>query len=367
MPTAPPSESPTNEKRSLSTFSSTRRARSPTSRSSTIGSPPWPGCSIRKTSKSRSASTCASHISLVAPSEPERTTVLSSTNPVKVECTVDQRVGRAEVVLGLARVGREALRLRQRLGAEVRTHALLVDLEAFERGAQRRRRAAGVGERIRERLPFRVPGAGRALVLVLEVEQDAGRSANVFRARAREHRPDRVPLVRHRRGLAVRRKRESRPTSVCASSARSSAIFAEKPAATASAAPSSASGSRRVCHGSTGSGRSRASAYACSTAIPSSPSAASVPAAPPSCAGRRGREARARVDDADEPARRLQSERRRHRLLQQRARRHHRCSVLLGEPRALARNAVELLDDSAVALRATSAAAVSRMSCDVAP
>ncbi len=49
-----------------------------------------------------------------------------------------------------------------------------------------------------------------------------------------------------------------------------------------------------MCHGSTGSGRSSASAYACSTSIPLSPSAASVPAAPPSCAGRRWEGASAR-------------------------------------------------------------------------
>ena len=66
--------------------------------------------------------------------------------------------------------------------------------------AQRRRRAAGVRERVGERLPLRVPGAGRALVLVLEVRASTPAAARTCsRTGAREHRPDRVALVRHRR------------------------------------------------------------------------------------------------------------------------------------------------------------------------
>ena len=51
------------------------------------------------------------------------------------------------------------------------------------------------------------------------------------------------------------------------------------------------------------------------------------------------------MDDPDEPARRLQPERRRHGLLQQRAAGHDGGAMLLGELRARARHAVELGDD----------------------
>ena len=56
----------------------------------------------------------------------------------------------------------------------------------------------------------------------------------------------------------------------------------------------------------------------------------------------RGGKALPRVDDPDEPAGGLQSERRRHGLLEQRARRRHGCAMLVRELRARARNAVEL-------------------------
>jgi hypothetical protein len=48
----------------------------------------------------------------------------------------------------------------------------------------------------------------------------------------------------------------------------------------------------------------------------------------------RGKQPLARVDEADEPAGGLQAERRRHRLLQQRARSHHGAAMGLREARA---------------------------------
>ena len=93
---------------------------------------------------------------------------------------------------------------------------------------------------------------------------------------------------------------------------------------------------RSACHGSTGFASSSSTAKKPATCGPSAPSAASVPAAPPSCAGSRSRSSRSRLSarvDRDQPSGRLETERRRHRLLQQRPRRHRRQPVRLGEPR----------------------------------
>ena len=55
-----------------------------------------------------------------------------------------------------------------------------------------------------ERLPFGVPGAGSAFVLLHDaLQQDPRVRARVTRAGDREHRADRVVLVRHRRGAAT--------------------------------------------------------------------------------------------------------------------------------------------------------------------
>ena len=80
---------------------------------------------------------------------------------------------------------------------------------------------------------------------------------------------------------------EISPTSVCARSRTSSAIFAAAPAATASAPPRAAMRARFVCQGRAGTARSSSSAYSSSTRMPSSPKPESVPAAPPSWAARR--------------------------------------------------------------------------------
>ena len=104
---------------------------------------------------------------------------------------------------------------------------------------------------------------------------------------------------------APSRASRTSPTSVCASSTTSSAIFAAKPAATASAAPSSASGRRRVCHGSTGSGRSSSLRVRVQHLEPAVAERGERPRRAAELRRQaRGGEALPRVDDPDEPARR---------------------------------------------------------------
>jgi hypothetical protein len=88
-------------------------------------------------------------------------------------------------------------------GVEVRAHPRRVDLQPGERLADAGRGAAGQRERLRERLPLRVPGAGRALVLLRHRgQQRRGERRHAQRARPRAHRADRVLLVRQRGGPA---------------------------------------------------------------------------------------------------------------------------------------------------------------------
>ena len=76
------------------------------------------------------------------------------------------------------------------------------------------------------------------------------------------------------------------PTSVCASSSTSRPAFPTAPEAMSRAAPSSATRTRFVCQGSGGSTRPSSSAKRRAISSPCPPIAASVPAAPPSCAAR---------------------------------------------------------------------------------
>ena len=119
------------------------------------------------------------------------------------------------------------------------------------------------------------------------------------------------------------------PTSVCASSTMSSATFSTAPAAIAERArrapPTGRAvavpGQRRLVEPELAREARRA------RRARASPSAASVPAAPPSCAGEPAARAAApaRRVDAGQPARGLEPERHRQRLLQQRPARHHAC------------------------------------------
>ena len=120
----------------------------------------------------------------------------------------------------------------------------------------------------------------------------------------------------------------------------SRAILPRTPMAMPSAAASSATRVRSVCHGRTGSASPRRSARRCATSTPAPCSDASVPAAPPSCTASRSKRTRrssARASSTlDQPVRHLEAERRRNRRLQQCSRRHHRVAVRLRKRRARA-------------------------------
>ena len=73
------------------------------------------------------------------------------------------------------------------------------------------------------------------------------------------------------------------PTSVCIISETSRAILPQVPVRIASTDAASAMRSRWVCQGASGRGRSSSRASRSATCNPLSPSAASVPAAPPNC------------------------------------------------------------------------------------
>ena len=183
----------------------------------------------------------------------------------------------------------------------------------------------------RERAPLRLPGAGRALVLLRhrrEHRRDEARHAR----RAGEDRDarDRVALVRHRRGSAAARPAAlaqlGRPRSARTAST-SRAIFASTPASTPSALASSAGphadrapGQRRL--GEPERRRRRAPR----------PPARRVPTGPPICTGepalaRPRAAARSASSQPDQPAGGAQAEGGQLRLLQQRARRHRRVAV----------------------------------------
>ena len=172
-----------------------------------------------------------------------------------------------------------------------------------ERLAQRRGRAAGAARARRDSaLPLGVPGAGGALVL-LRHRRRAGRDAAprtpCAHATARAPTPTGLRLCgivdEPPRPAAARR---TSPTSVCASSddvERRSSRAA--PAATPSARAELGRPAARSCAtAATGSARpSSLGEHATAPRGPRSPSAASVPAAPPSC------DRRARTRDAAAP------------------------------------------------------------------
>ena len=76
------------------------------------------------------------------------------------------------------------------------------------------------------------------------------------------------------------------PISVCIISDTSRAIFPSEPTSSPSSVANSATRSRWVCHGESGNSNFSSSASAAATAMPLSPSAAKLPAAPPNCSAR---------------------------------------------------------------------------------
>ena len=295
MPTAPPSDSPTNENVSAPASSRTRAARSATVRSSVTGAPPCPGCSTVTTRRPSSAGSCGSHIAEVEPSDPHRTTVPLMPGRARGRGRRTHRPRRGS--RPAPSVDAEPPRLGQRLVGDVRAHACNVHLEAVERASDRRGRAARRRERGRERVPLRVPGTGRALVLLHgALEQHArvrarmprtgvargSRSSGCACAASSTSAPP--PASRHLRHLGLREQDD------VAADLRGDAGGSGERARRARRA---ACGS--VCHGSVGSRSPSSAAYRRSTSGPSFPSAASVPAAPPSCAGSSSAASRARA------------------------------------------------------------------------
>ena len=244
-------------------------------------------------------------------------------------------------------VRRSAIAFRDHLSAgevEVGPHPGHVDLEPLERSRQRSGCAPGVGERARERLPLGLPGPGGALVLLDEGAREHGRvAASELGAGAGRHRADRRCACAASWTSLLRRllRAPLRPRSGRAA-ATSSPIFASTPEAISSAAPSSAIRTRFVCQGSVGLGE----AELCGVEARRSPGRAHR--APQACRQRRraalrgpsrrsSDEPRAGVEHGDEPACRLEPERRRHGLLQQRATGHRRVPVRARQRRARAR------------------------------
>ena len=133
------------------------------------------------------------------------------------------------------------------------------------------------------------------------------------------------------------------PTSFCASRTMSSATFSQAPAAIASAAASAATRVRSPCQGS---GRLLELELGREPREHGRAEAGQRARRAAELHGERdGREAVPRGRDAGEPARGLEAERGRQRVLHQRPGRHRRASVLIGQPRAGAGHPVELSED----------------------
>ena len=202
--------------------------------------------------------------------------------------------------------------------AEVGAHARGVDLEAFQRRAQPGRGRAG-GAAGRTAAPTRVPGAGGALVL-LHHRREQGRDqrrAPAARSRARR---SRRPGCACAASTTSRRRAASRtsPTSVWASSVMSRAALPTAPGGDAERAGELADPAARGVPGRPAR-RGRAGARAgddCAAgadAVERADRAAELRRPAGRCAGGRRRRR------AEQPAGGLQAERRRPRLLEQRA------------------------------------------------
>ena len=212
-------------------------------------------------------------------------------------------------------------------------HAVGVDLEAFEARAQPGRGGAGRGQEVgaagatrcaRRRRRARAPAPSR---------RAASRRARAPAGRSRARR-SRRPGCACAASRSSRRRRASRtsPTSVWASSVTSRAALPTAPAATPSAPASSPIRPRSVCQGISGASRPR-SAARCEFASAALPGCEPVPTGAaelrrPSAA-RCGPGSVGGLVELDHPARGLQPERGRLRLLQQRAADDRRVAVRL--------------------------------------
>ena len=353
MPTAPPSERPTNEKRPLPTRLSTAAreiAHVAARRASARRRGPGARCDdIEAAAAPRAA---RSHIALVEPSEPDRTTVSFA-----VEARArDRRTRPPSRGSPPARAASaETLRLGHRLRRGCSPASARVDLDPLERRAQRRAPRRRVTRALRQRRPLRVPRADRTLVLVPDARSRRRRRANVPRARARDTaRPgsacaassrSRRPRLRDLADLRLREQRDvERDLRADARGDRErGAELGDREAARVPGQTAPAGRARRVQRAAPRGRRRRARRA-------SRPRRRAAPAGAPASAARA-------CDEPDEPVRRLRAERRRHRLLQERPRRPSRSRDARRRAGRSVGDAVELARRRArVASRATSIA-----------
>ncbi len=275
------------------------------------------------------------------------------------ERPVDERGRGAEVVLG-----RDAgTALGGGLGAEVRPHPLGVDLEPLERPAHVERRAPVSASRSQSG-SHSACHAPAARSCSCSPAKSAARACT-RRAQARARTGPRVSLVRHRRRAAAP-GRAPPHLGLCEQHDVQGDLPAggrdavERGDELAHAACASRARGRRARRGRARRRRPAARRARVAEQRERSRGAAERGDWPPR-ASRFGGAHRV------EPHGRLQPERRRHRLLQQRPRRHDRRAVLVGKPCARVASPSTSAAISAARVGATSIAAVSRMSCEVAP
>ena len=343
-PTMPPSERPQNETRSTPSSSSNpssaarcrRRRCDRPARASARGRA---GRRAGRDTACANDGTCASHIAVVVPRPPESTSTGASSAPSSVYASVTASPGnrssaRSTKTSAGAEVRRVAVRREnaaaRRASRARRTASSLMfarmrsacDLEPVETVADRRRAPPASASASDSAFHSACQAPAARSMLVLALRQHAHLCVHAARARTREHRPCRIPLVRHRRGLPSRRLRDfahlrlREQDDVEPDLRRRRRDRSERARQLGNA---SAVRVPRQC----GLGEPELLCEEARYLRPAGPEHRERSG----CAAelrreRQSAEARARVEHSDEPAGCLQPERRRHRLLQERARRH---------------------------------------------
>ena len=168
-------------------------------------------------------------------------------------------------------------------GIEIAPHARRIDDQTLEHRPDVVQRACGQREGLRQCDPLGVPRAGRALVVLYHgVQHDRDQLADVPGAGEDELAGDRVCLAAAAAAPfldTAPRPRRSRP----ASGDMSVAILPSDPVSRPRKLATSARPSRPTCQAIGGGRRPSSAASASITRMPSAPSEASVPTAPPNC------------------------------------------------------------------------------------
>ena len=254
------------------------------------GERPWPRWSKRTIrTESASSSTCGSHISSVVPSEPPSSSDGAVRRAVDPVCQVHHaaqfspspasRLVSARCAASARSISSSAPsrcslgrgRLAHPGGGqplEVLGHPLRIDLEMLEQLARPRRGRPDQPQQLGVDPPLGLPGAGRALVLLLHRGQHGRHQPrHALGAGQHRHRRHRVALVRHGARAAAARSPPSlaSPTSCWASSVHVARHLAEH--------PGQRSRARRPAP--------RAARGSCATAAPARPARARRPRARP--------------------------------------------------------------------------------------